>query len=1550
MDGYTLLYIRDFFPCFPSQTSIADDTGESSTGAALLSPLTVTHTVLSADGDIATGCGSPLEDGFSTCASSSGGGAARGAGDWRREAETLRAVRTPLALLAAHPSIRSAFQRLSATPACPHGHTLHCGAHQRFRSRSDAAAATRITPWAVVAAGRVDCAWCQQGGALGRRALTAYTQQELHHNGGGCAVGTVRIAQAAASALSADAPRFFITLYGAAPSQRATSCRSASPVSCTSLPPFSQRVTSCSTPPPSSPQEKASDSAVQQLQLAVWWLRRCMRQLPLLHHTAPTTPQQRHAVDFCGIGNACGESSAMVADSSSSSSASRVRAAVACARSLHLARMRTRREARERAALLPATTTATVPASHTNAAPLSIALLLVHIPSSAVAEAYAALTALPGSCRVVRLLVRCAAVARTRERKPLAYCASSRSSSPLSFREIRRAPSHRWQSPAEVDDDDANLASFLHSPLPLPSRLPQLYAALEELVVTGLPAAASPAFDDDVAPHLRWAKALVGQLEKSAAPQLRRLVLLEGRHTAQSSRRGNSELQSPASRVASSSSLSRGTAADASPPVSPPPLLRLGPTVVSEARREEEEGDAAGEMLLLSLPQWSAPLRTAAALRPPGPTQTTAIAPSKPASASAAEDATVKALPLQELYMSGGVPCELIAADSPLPLPRDALSWVCRYPQLHSLNLSHSTVTDTAARSILSALPVLEELHLSWCVHLQDIPSVLRGAATRQLHVLNLIGLRALTNEMLEVLCMDACPHLLHTVEELYVAQCPITAVGCVAFACPQLTRLQLPDTTVLDATSAHVTSSEALQSTRGASPLDVRGGLSLVVPSSTASSHTGSGGGGGGAAAALSVPGYGGLVPILSRLFPRLEQLKVHGVDEMLRARATRPSDLMLQRPHHDTRSNEGAALTDSAGGHADDGDVQYALDAARAGYAEFLRHGEFYDLHRLLPHLAALYLDGCSELGQLVGGADTDSSGDVAASASASSFLFGGTVLSLAGAVHDLDTLERLLTWRRGAAGGTLQAVRPHRGEVGHTSPAVRGLQVLRLSGCRSLRPGPMARLIVRCCPQLRVLSVADTLINDAALARLCEGLHATLSSLDLSGANAVTDVSPLLSCAALRQVRLPGGQTLTARTMAVEFMEGLRGLCALLGRLCPDLRRLQLHSRGGMDVAEVAEVALMGRWVTEVDLSQVIGMNMSTMLALNVPTAPANVQKVLTRVNLSNTAMNNTMLRVLVNGVVGPVLQELRLHGCHCVSDVGCLATRCARLRVLKLSGTSVDASSLASLTTALPQLADLDVRYCARVRDVHWLAEALRRAAELRRQQQEEERHQQQQRSITAENAGDRLTRCSRCPVLRAHRPALSLTAIRDAAAHSNEARSAAPRPMAAAVVASPLTSGRTTGCRRSSTCRDAPPPSLPTPPPLCAARSMPSAAALKATRASAGEAASCPLRCLRQVAFGNNHCYLSADPTATATAAAAGEENTESSADDLSAAHTPPAHTVVLQEAVPGLFAVLSLWRPQTRVLVLLRPGSMGTVEWQEVDACMPQLRIQEVAV
>jgi hypothetical protein len=122
--------------------------------------------------------------------------------------------------------------------------------------------------------------------------------------------------------------------------------------------------------------------------------------------------------------------------------------------------------------------------------------------------------------------------------------------------------------------------------------------------------------------------------------------------------------------------------------------------------------------------------------------------------------------------------------------------------------------------------------------------------------------------------------------------------------------------------------------------------------------------------------------------------------------------------------------------------------LAAMRAAYVAYLRHSEFHDLHRLLPRLCSLYLDGCTELRQLLKegmGNDHDKP-----------FSFSGSTLSVAYAAHDMETLERLLTWCTGTTCGSLDHTHHHplsRGVSRRTTRPSPWLAELRLSGCRSL-----------------------------------------------------------------------------------------------------------------------------------------------------------------------------------------------------------------------------------------------------------------------------------------------------------------------------------------------------------------------------------------------------------------------------------------------------------------------------------------------------------------
>ncbi|KPA74315.1 hypothetical protein ABB37_09305 [Leptomonas pyrrhocoris] len=739
-----------------------------------------------------------------------------------------------------------------------------------------------------------------------------------------------------------------------------------------------------------------------------------------------------------------------------------------------------------------------------------------------------------------------------------------------------------------------------------------------------------------------------GDTRRAAAPRLRRLLFLDAPYTSTAARRSSA---SPRSGVDSAARTATTTTAPmrallspdehlhvsrvSSPPRSP--LFQIGRNEivtleVGDLGRRSGAAPAFHEpaTVRLHLLASSAARRqeqTSRRAQPPSPSPSSlrvtgsAEATSAASTSSYRMDETTPSMPppppppllpspLEELYVAPSVPWVLApplkvspaaspSPASPMPLPH-ALPWICHCPNLLSLNLSHSAVTDDVCGQVVAALPLLSELHLSWCMDLQEVPAVLRRATSRRLHVLNLVGLSSLTSEALESLCLRACPWLMQAVEELYLAQTPVVAVGCVAFACPQLRRLQLPDATVLDATSAASPESavDEVQDLDGAARQRVNYEERLLARGSssngskfTPASPRGS---------ALSVQGYGGVIPVLSRLFPTLTQLTVHGVEAMRMARTTTPQRLLPSWravPFDDEAEAEEGGAGEATRSEAGSGlPLAPAADFAsvRAAYAAFLRHGEFYSLPRLLPHLRALYLDGCTELGQLLD--EDDGNGEGEREGEGECFSFGGTTLSLAGAVHDVRTLAHLLVWRPSTSGGSLGIPYQRSDGARHTHQPSEGalqcLRELRLSGCRSLRADPMAGVIVQRCPRLCVLSVADTLLTDAALAHLSAGLQTTLETIDLCGCAAITDVAPLRCCAVLREVRLPGGQLLNARTMSVRCGEGLRGLSALLGRLCPDLRQLQQHCRGSVDAAEVAQIALMGRWVTEVDLSKMVG----------------------------------------------------------------------------------------------------------------------------------------------------------------------------------------------------------------------------------------------------------------------------------------------------------------------------------------------------------------------
>jgi hypothetical protein len=147
---------------------------------------------------------------------------------------------------------------------------------------------------------------------------------------------------------------------------------------------------------------------------------------------------------------------------------------------------------------------------------------------------------------------------------------------------------------------------------------------------------------------------------------------------------------------------------------------------------------------------------------------------------------------------------------------------------------------------------------------------------------------------------MRTCPRPINDVGELHLARCLVLAMGCIALACPHLRRLKLPDTTVLGAIVAffaddeRTTDVEDLDEVGDAPPgmealsslydgSDSRRPL-LSSAASTLINMRGS---------SLSVQGYGGLIPLLSRLFPTLTQLKVHDLQRLLMARGEISKDV---------------------------------------------------------------------------------------------------------------------------------------------------------------------------------------------------------------------------------------------------------------------------------------------------------------------------------------------------------------------------------------------------------------------------------------------------------------------------------------------------------------------------------------------------------------------------------------------------------------------------------------------------------------------------------
>lgn len=518
------------------------------------------------------------------------------------------------------------------------------------------------------------------------------------------------------------------------------------------------------------------------------------------------------------------------------------------------------------------------------------------------------------------------------------------------------------------------------------------------------------------------------------------------------------------------------------------------------------------------------------------------------------------------------------------------------FGHLQVLNLSESDVTDLWCGALLNSLPILRELYLNWCVYLTDVAGVVQRLATRQLEVLSLIGLPQVRNESLRRIFADgpsAESGIANSLTELYLSCTLVTSVRCVGESCSKLRQLQLPDATLL-----------------------------TWSPSCTT----------------LVVRGYEGLMTVLGQLYPSLLRLCITDFGSVRLEWAEDPISAMLPR-----------GLI-----------PRYDLVGVSAS----------------LPVLRELHLYRCRILSQLPGCGPLG---------------FNGSILNVDRSVQDMRTLEWLLT------PPTLQELSPS------TLWQRPFLQELSLSYCSGLPSAQMVSLIAKHCPSLRVLRLSHTLLDTASLEVLCRGALAhTLRFLDLDACAALMDISPLLRCPRLTHLILMDGCHLQQRTAVVETDCGVHGLCEVVGRLCPHLRVFRLHSRGCMTPSDVAALRHLGRWVSEVDLSHVVGLDVTTMHALFADN-PAFQHGVLRRINLSYTGMNNAMLRVLAKGM-GNHLQELRLHGCHCVSDIRPLAESCSQLRVLKLSYTSVDAAGVFESLRHLHHLVDLDVRYCPRLRDL------------------------------------------------------------------------------------------------------------------------------------------------------------------------------------------------------------------------------------------------------
>jgi len=184
--------------------------------------------------------------------------------------------------------------------------------------------------------------------------------------------------------------------------------------------------------------------------------------------------------------------------------------------------------------------------------------------------------------------------------------------------------------------------------------------------------------------------------------------------------------------------------------------------------------------------------------------------------------------------------------------------------------------------------------------------------------------------------------------------------------------------------------------------------------------------------------------------------------------------------------------------------------------------------------------------------------------------------------------------------------------------------------------------------------------------------------------------------------------------ARSQADDIVEALVGERPELESFetsysrCTDKALLLLLSHPRMKV-----VGLCNSYVTGLMLSSVSNYSAIKQLDLSqccyltddgIMAILNKIGKTLKILNLSYTGVSFSSVDSLANTL--PVLEELYLQDCDCLTDAGLMAflnKSWESLKILDLSGTKVSFSSVDSLANTLPVLEELDLQHCSLLND-------------------------------------------------------------------------------------------------------------------------------------------------------------------------------------------------------------------------------------------------------